>query len=110
MALRNSVPIQVDAAAGIEPNALGLEERALETLDGPVSRPCADLTPRVDHAMPRDVGVIVERGKGVPDLSRVPRQARGSRHTTVRTHAPPRNPADGGVDAVAAGHDSRTVG
>ncbi len=91
-----AVFVQVDAAVTAEANAFFLQANPLLLVAG--GRAEADFPLRVDHAMPRDAGILAG-AHGPTDGARAARHPQRAGDLAVRHDAAARHPADERVDA-----------
>ena len=102
--LRPAETIEVDSAAGVECNALGLEQVALDLFECRTARARADLAPRVDHPVPGHIVDIRQSRHRVADLSSPTGQPCLGGDSAVGCDAARGDPASDGVELVVGGH------
>ena len=100
-----AVALEVDPPAGVEAHALALEPQALGHVR-PAARRQADRAARVDDPVPRGEALPGQGVERVADLARLAAEARERRDLAVGGHAPARDAAHHGVDALPAAGDS----
>lgn len=101
--------VQVDTAVRVERDSFRLEQRPLDMLERRPAASRADLTARIDHAVPRHVVTVGERGHGVPHLARATRKTRLASHGAIRRDSSGGNATDDGVEVGVCGHGGPTV-
>jgi len=100
MWLRPAEAIQVDPPSAVEPDALRLEERALDLFEGSGACPLTDLAPCIDYSVPGDVAPVREGRHRVPDLAGPAGQPGLAGDRAIRYDPAGRDSADDVVEAI----------
>ena len=89
-----TIPLQIEAISTIEHNPLRLQQPPLQAITAIACHAARNLTLRIHHPMPRNIGARIKLPQHPPHQPRPPWQPRHRRHLAIGRHPALGNPPD----------------